>query len=386
MARIAIEVSPAQLQKAKTLIDAGVYESVQQFGEIAFANQLALEDGADPEDLAQAARDRRGAVDKPANARSKIPPLPPPEQPRPKKSYAKAGDNIMRARDEAVAYGESPLSFAVVVEALSLANVPAHGAATSETTAAPEERILALVNKPLGLKIVARALLVNAVDEWPMAEDVAQSVARHAAAIGAELADHDRAAERTRNLLHTGLPTPDSPESLNRFAQQYLGRIARSGQVTPGAIIQFALATLDDGRIALSTAGAEFARLANPILDGGPRPYERAPAERVLSADEQSFLVEHVMRFVPGEAHDARLVVEAVQAGHSRPESLLVAVNDSLPSAWSDVQARSYLSGLVTRLSELDVLNRVWTGRTVNYELTTNAPIVLHGTPAREVA
>jgi hypothetical protein len=238
--------------------------------------------------------------------------------------------------------------------------------------APPEQKILGLVNKPFGLKVVARSIVVAAVEGWPDAEAMAHSSAYMAAMVGSELESEDRAAGRSRNLLHTGLPTVEAAESLERFAVQYVGRVSKVGQVTPGAIVQFALAALVNGRIVLTAAGVEFARLASPILDGGSRPWQA-----VFSPEEQAFLVEHVMRFVPGEARDARAVVEAIQAGHSRPESLLVAVRPSLPAAWSDVQARSYLSGLVSRLAELDVISRVWTGRTVTYALSSNSPTVL---------
>jgi hypothetical protein len=380
MARIAIDLSPVQWQKAKTLVDTGIYDSIQQFGEIAFANQLVLEDGADPEDLAQATRERRST--KADGLRKRILPLPPSRAgARKEKDNDTAASGDRATIDRSSPESDASLSFETAVRGLSLKVAPTPGPAAVETISAPrEQKILALINKPFGLKIVARALLVNATHDWPAADELAHLVARQAAAVGAELAGEDRLAERRRNLLHTGLPTPDSPESLERFTMQYVGRIARSGHVTPGGVVQFAIASLSDGRIALSTAGIEFARLLNPVLDGGLRPWER-----VLSAAEQKFLIEHITRFVPGEAKDAYAVVDAVRSGNNRPESLLM-VKDLLPSAWTDVQVRSYLSGLVSRLSELGVLNRVWVGRTVHYELATNAPIVLRAASAREVA
>jgi hypothetical protein len=244
--------------------------------------------------------------------------------------------------------------------------------AASTSPVAPDVRILALVNKPFGLKLVARMVMVQDVEKWPRIDSLVAHIGLVAAAIGAAAADEDRAAERSRHLLQTGLPTIDNGESQDRFAAQYVARVARSGQVSPGAITQFGLAAVSDGRIALTSAGLELARLRNPVLDGGVRPWER-----LLSGKEQKYLVEHIKRFVPAEARDSRAVVAAVQAGHDRPESLLEVVKPSLPQSWSDVQARGYLAGLVTRLAELDVIARAWSGRTVHYELGTLAPTML---------
>jgi hypothetical protein len=65
---------------------------------------------------------------------------------------------------------------------------------------------------------------------------------------------------------------------------------------------------------------------------------------------------------------------------------LLSAVKSVLPPAWSEVQTRGYISGLVTRLSELDVLNRVWAGREVHYEVSNHGALLLDRADSREVA
>jgi hypothetical protein len=377
MARIAIDITPAQLQRVQALVESGAYASVQQFGEIAFANQLALEDGADPDALAEAARVRRGGAERPPKeSKRKVPPLPP------RADKSRPSSEASGARVQTATTSSPPPTFEAVVALLGLAHLGAAAAAAAPAfSSPPEQRVLPLINKPFGLKLVARAVLAAAGDHWPGAAAVATTLGLEAAVLGDELRKEDQVAERSRNLLNTGMPTVETEESMARFADQYLGRVARAGHVTPGAIVQFALGALSEGAVALTEAGLAFARMPNPVLDGGVRPWER-----VLSGPEQQFLVRHLLEHVPGEARDAQAVVAAVAAGENRPESLLVAVKPSLPPAWTDVQARSYLSGLVTRLSELDVLNRVWTGRQVHYELATYAPALLHGGTVREVA
>lgn len=376
MARIALDIAASQLSKAQKLVDAGVYESLQQLGEIAFANQLALEDGADPEDLADVARGRRAA--------RKIPPLPPPTAERPKRPPPKVKGNTKTkaaktpskphdkdSESSKTLEAPSPPSFEGIRAHLNLPGSTA--VAPLATTVAPSDlRVLGLVNKPFGLKLVARAAMSATKEKkWASAELVAKDVNIAANVIGAEVAGEDRAAERTRNLLQIGLPTKDNDEPNQRFATQYVGRIARTGQVTPGAIVQFALAAIVDGALVLTEAGAGFSRIANPVLDGDVRPWER-----MLSRDEQAFLIKHIAQYVPMEAADTHAVVRSIGDGHDKPEALLVAIKPLLPSTWSELQTRSYLSGLVTRLAELDVISRVWTGRHVHYELGPNALLV----------
>jgi len=390
MARIALDITPSQLTKAQRLVDAGAYESLQQFGEIAFANQLALEDGADPEDLVDQARERRGTKPlKPSGPKAsgqkakRIPPLPPKSPRKPTIDRALATTPRDETTKDTGTKHAAPMVFATAAQRLRLGALPTGQLEPASTTAsAPDLRVLSLVNKPFGLKLVTRTILAAADNEWPRVSDVLSSVQELAAAIGAELALEDREAERSRNLLQTGLPTSENADSQERFASQYVARVARSGQITPGAVSHFALATLVDGRIVLTTAGVELGRLRSPILDDIDRPWQRT-----LSMEEQRYLLGHVRRFVPAEARDTEAVTEAVRAGHDRPESLLEAVRPALPTTWTDVQARGHLAGVVTRLTELDVIARVWTGRHVHYELGPLAPAVLDtGAAAREVA
>jgi hypothetical protein len=385
MPKIALEVTPVQLRRAKSLVDSGGYDSLQQFAEIAFANQLALEGGADPEELAAKSKRTRGPAASKPEKRRPIPRLPKAPQP---KAELRESDRKKPANDGARQHSrqEQPsagsLDATDVAARLALAAVPQSTARPCDTLPTPhDQKLLALVNKPFALKLIARATLVSATKNWPRVEELILTVGSAAAVLGDALAKQDRAAERTRNLLHTGLPLTEKPESVERFTTQYIARVARSGQVTPGAIVQLSLAQVLGGRVHLSNAGVALARLRNPILDE-----DNAEWTRLLSTDEQRFLSTHISKFAPGEAHDARVVLQAIDGGHNNPEALLAAARPKLPGTWSDVQSRSYLSGLVTRLAELDALGRVWTGRTVHYELAQNAKQFLNDHATMEVA
>ena len=143
-----------------------------------------------------------------------------------------------------------------------------------------------------------------------------------------------------------------------------MARTIRSGYVYPGAIIQYALADLNESRIGLTSAGAEFAALPNPVLDGSPE-----HASSSLSPDEQAFLQNQIIQYVPGEYRDCEIVISAILDGHDTPTALGEAVFDSMPSETSVAAKQTHLSGVIARLTELAVVKRTWSGRRVTYEV-----------------
>jgi hypothetical protein len=91
-----------------------------------------------------------------------------------------------------------------------------------------------------------------------------------------------------------------------------------------------------------------------------------------------------IREFVPGERQDFEIVLGAVAAGSNTPEELLATVRGVLPEQWSNVMARTHVSGVVARLSELGLLQRRWEGRNVLYAVTASASAFLNGS-AEEV-
>jgi hypothetical protein len=359
MAILTFNVSPQVLEDIKALVDKGLYASPEQFAEIGCLNQLAMERGVTPEALVEAghrkppgARSAAGSAvaDRKSSAAKKS------RKVRERSPSARPGSN-------GVPQGESEIIFddlsTVIARLRGSAEVPGPVEATPRPV---DERLLGLVNRLFGLKLVVREILKSASKGWPALAELADQAARDAAVVGDELERQDLKAGRRRAMLASGLPRTGNPQSIERFLLQYVGRRSRSGKMVEGAVVQYALAVVDGDRVGLTDQGARLAALANPVLDSA------VAGEVTLGREEQAFLLDHVRKYVPGEQRDFSAILAAVEAGNDTPEALLAAVRPNFPQSWTDVMARGHLSGVMARLTETGAVTRVWSGRNVKYE------------------
>jgi hypothetical protein len=88
-----------------------------------------------------------------------------------------------------------------------------------------------------------------------------------------------------------------------------------------------------------------------------------------LAEEESAFLAEQILKYVAVERDDMRMILNAVAEGNVTPGDLFAAVSSKFPNDWSEVMARTHVSGLIARLADLRLLKRNWQGRNVNYEL-----------------
>ena len=132
----------------------------------------------------------------------------------------------------------------------------------------------------------------------------------------------------------------------------------------PGAISQYSLAEFDGDHLELTNRGLELARLENPVLDLGPE-----LAAETLSQAERDFFLEQIRVFAPAELSDIGVLTEAVEAGSNTPDALMTAARAALPAEWSDLMARTQITGLVARMADMNLLKRHWEGRHVTYEV-----------------
>jgi hypothetical protein len=111
------------------------------------------------------------------------------------------------------------------------------------------------------LKLACRWLSTAAASEgkWPRYDAISDRLADDAATIGTLLEQVDAEANRKRDdMLATGLPRRGNSASRDRFLSQFLARITRAGDIFPGAIWQYELATFDDSVICLTDRGQKF--------------------------------------------------------------------------------------------------------------------------------
>lgn len=233
-----------------------------------------------------------------------------------------------------------------------------------------EQRIWGQVNRLLPIKLATRCLLAwsRGKDEWPQLTHVLKPIADIAATLGSHLDDFDTRTERKRDeLLATGLPRTGNDASWDRFVTQFVARKTRDGNIYAGAVCQYPLAAIEDGRLALTDLGIEFAEIRNPIIDGGP-------FDSTLTDEERVFFIGRVVPRVPSELEDFKTTIAAVKAGKASPGELTTALasavrsNDSAKN-WTEVMMRTHVSGIVSRMVDLGLLRRHWEGRRVGYEV-----------------
>ena len=346
---------PAALAEIQRLVEKGLYESAAEFLELAAANQLQLE--------------REGGPGAPGKSRRKSgPKRERPEVTRPRRVIQQ---QTLPRTDDGLFSGLEEGNLAQVRERLALPHgsfPPAELALKPPMHDAGDGRIWGQINRFLPLKVPLRWLAVHASNrrEWSPLEEVLEPIAADAAALGSALEQADADADRNRDeLIATGLPRRGNNFSTDRFLSQYLARTTRKGTIHPGAAVQYGFASIDEGRLALTTTGFEFASLTNPVMDG-----DLAHATVALSEKEREFLVSDAIPYVSSELHDFSLVMSFVDTGHDTPNEQLELLGEQLPEDWSDTQLRTHVTGVVARMVDLGLLRRRWEGRRVQYLAT----------------
>lgn len=247
------------------------------------------------------------------------------------------------------------------------------------TTARPnDEHLYALVNRLFPLKLVTRWLdtHANAAGHWPAASNAVAAFGRDAEIFGSALARRDRAQSRGRDQqLATSLPRTENPKSKDRFTTQFVARVTDAGEIYPGGVIQFALASVKNGQLMLTEAGQALSRLDNELIDG-----DQEDVSDPLSAEERTILVSQMRSYMPAEAAHMAAVLKAVANGAKSPEQIMTGFIGRF-SGLTDSAVRSHLSGIVARAIDLKLLHRDWAGRYAFYTVTNEGFTILGDNP-----
>lgn len=345
---LTVNVSPQLLSEIKSFIEEGRYRNPEEFLETAAFNQAALERSAtavirvsEPTLTGQPIRSRNNST-RPAPVRVSVP---------------------LETTDDHISV------IARLAELRDLADSPKSPPALVRPA---DERVWGQINRLFPLKLASRWIHVANTDSdnWLGFHSISAQLVSDVAVVGSFLERADMAAQRQRDqLFATGLPKVNNMASQDRYLTQVIARSTRTSTIYPGAICQYGFATFDGDRLTLTDQGARFARLPNPVLQ------TNQPPIATLNDEERDFLCDHILHFVPGEFRDMTLILEIVKAGHVKPESLSHLARPSLPAEWSDLMARTHLSGLIGRMVELGLLERSWTGRNVTYACTSRATL-----------
>jgi Arc/MetJ-type ribon-helix-helix transcriptional regulator len=206
-------------------------------------------------------------------------------------------------------------------------------------------------------------------------QDDAAQLARN---YGLTIREFDQKKSRGRGeKVASGLPTGDDPDkSKDRFETHFIGYSDRNHNLTgaPPHLHFVDISDEDVSRIGITDAGLAFAELHNPLLDDGP------DADEPLSAEERSFYLDHSKENLDGEYAAMVKAALAVNDGNNRPTSLTEHIAE-LNTDWSQSQADTMRSGLVSRMYELGLISRERVGqRGIAYNLTETGESLLDDT------
>lgn len=245
-------------------------------------------------------------------------------------------------------------------------------------------------NKLLPVKATCRALAhLMLRDEGGREGLPLQKAASDIASEAVSLGDYLRFLDGKFDLhrddgLAFAFPFTDSPngdKSRLRYANQFVTSFTKQGTLT-GLPVELKLVNRDHSRtprLLLTEAGWALARLANPILDGNGE-----QASKKFTDDEIRFFVRHIRTHVPAEEFAFRTVLSAIAAGANVPERLDDALVQFLPKRDDKPFTRAFLTtqraGVVSRLIDLGLMQRVRDGITVTYEVTTHGSELMTST------
>jgi len=161
---------------------------------------------------------------------------------------------------------------------------------------------------------------------------------------------------------------PEKKESsAQRYVSQFLGASARDGSSDGGAAFLGLVAISgsgERGRVTLTTSGAAWASLPNPIFDADAEPAS------TFSEEEVRFFLEHLREFRVGEYWFLNTMAALVAKGLSREEQ-----NEAIASTYPQLEsvASTMRAGAIGRLGDLGLLERSRHGLNVDYRLSALA-------------
>lgn len=175
---------------------------------------------------------------------------------------------------------------------------------------------------------------------------------------------------RRDEKLSTAFPVGKKKEkALSRFENHFLGNVKVDGDLKlSGATLEMKFANVriegEKAYAGLTSAGLEFAKLPNKILDNSD-----ASAE-TLSNDEVEFYLSHVTMSLPGEKDAISMLMRLIGEGANTRYELDDAVRKKFPNKWSDETSSTMRAGSMSRIFELGLIEKERKGVRVFYRLS----------------
>lgn len=328
--RIVVDIPEYLVQRARQLIAAQTYRDLSSFVAASMENQLGLE--ARPLD----------------------------EEP-----HGSSGRTPLR-----VIQSTPPRAFADKL-GLPSGEVPVLPYAHQQDGAEPAPWPWGQINKLLPVKFAVRLLANSVGDSEPFIplDDFRETAAEMARVFGRRLRDLDEQLQhKWGNRLSAGFPISGRTQSsLDRYANHFVGSYRESDRRRFGALFELQLGAIRSDRTAtfvgLTEAGAEFAKVRNPIMDN-------SDVSAPLGETEVDFYLRHIKERVPGEFHAFRLILGLIEGGVTGRADLTQEIKRRVDFDWTDTVAETYRAGSMSRMFDLDLLTKRKDGRTVEYGIS----------------
>lgn len=228
----------------------------------------------------------------------------------------------------------------------------------------------------LPTKPALRILGQMSADAQPTFASFRSAATAEAEAMGLLLLERDVSSGRKfGDRASTSFPSPDE-KSRRRYRDQFLGYVRPGDGRLDGLLPRLKLVNIwsVEGThiIGITAAGLEFARLPNPVIDGGASKSIVA----AFSAEESRFLLDHIRAKLPTEDEHMRFLLRAIQDGVTEREALNARMRDFYGSKldnsahWSDAHVNTMRAGVTSRLYELGLLERERSPEGVKYTMT----------------
>jgi hypothetical protein len=231
-------------------------------------------------------------------------------------------------------------------------------------------------NRILPAKITLR-VLTNLLDDSEKIDlRVLQEHASNVAAIvGTYLKTVDKKTRRKRwEGLSVGLPNSMKDASaISRFKLQFVGYATKEGVLHGMPIaLRFMNVTRGeygkDSQVGITTAGIDFAKLPNPIIDSDL-------TERTLSDEEIAFYLGHIRNAQPYELKAFETVVAGIENGQKTYDAIKTQIH-GLEKSWSDSIVNTMCIGILSRMRELGIVQMHRDGLRSYYQIGPSAGLV----------
>ena len=320
---------PVELaKKVDSLVNRGKYESISQFANTAFQNQLLLEES--PKETLES------LIETPIS-KLKLTPV---------KSQLLISNLGINFNPESIRTVDPP-----------------------DASKIPNDCLWGQYNRIFPVKIALRILANMLKDDETVELDLLHAQAVQAAReVGLLLKKEDKKSKRKYgDLLSTALPIGrDLAKTEKRFMNHFVGYYTRAGRIegAPGALKFLSISEDEENvqRVGITESGLHFAAFANSVLDEGN-------FKTTLNKEESLFYIKNVFENLPREKELNVLILRAIEKEKASPEDLNKAILP-LSRGWSDAMVNTMKAGAISRLNELGLISRSRRGFVVNYSLT----------------